>query len=280
MRGARRGGASGRAGAGATRRACAGGGSGLCRAMQGDRPVELFYWPGLPGRGEFVRLLLEDAGAPYVDVARLPEAEGGGVPAILRLLRGEHDGLLPLAPPILRVDGLVLAQVANICQFLAPRLGLAPADEAGRLAAHQLQLTIADLVSEVHDTHHPIAVSQYYEEQKEAARARAAVFVAQRLPRFLGYFERVLTRNREGEGLVGAEPCYVDLSLFHALEGLAYAFPNAFAAAAAATPGLLALRERIRQRPRLAAYLASPRRLAFNEHGIFRRYPELDLTPT
>lgn len=247
--------------------------------MHRDAPYELFYWPGLQGRGEFIRLTLEDAGAPYVDVARLPADQGGGVAAIMRLLRGEHEGLLPLAPPILRAGGLTLAQVANILQFLGPRVGLAPADEAGRLAAHQLQLTIADLVSEVHDTHHPISTGRYYEEQKEAARERSAAFLEQRLGRFLAYFERVLERNREGAGqqLVGGAISYVDLSLFQVLEGLDYAFPRAFARASAAIPGLLALRERVRQRPRLADYLASDRRLAFNESGIFRRYPELDL---
>jgi glutathione S-transferase len=247
--------------------------------MQNDAPYELFYWPGLPGRGEFIRLVLEDAGAPYVDVARLPSDQGGGVEAIMRLLRGEPEGLLPLAPPILRAGALTLAQVANILQFLGPRLGLAPTDEAGQLAANQLQLTIADLVAEVHDTHHPISTGRYYEGQKEAARERSAAFLEQRLGRFLGYFERVLDRNREGAGqyMVGSAISYVDLSLFQVLEGLEYAFPRAFAQASAAIPGLLALRERVRQRPRLAEYLASRRRVAFNENGIFRRYPELDL---
>lgn len=244
--------------------------------MQRAPRYELFYWPGLPGRGEFIRLLFEDAGVPYVDVARLPEEEGGGVAAITRLLRGEHEGLLPFAPPILRVGATTIAQVANICQFLAPRVGLAPADEDGRLAANQLQLTIADLVAEVHDTHHPIAVGRYYEEQKEAARERAQQFREQRLPRFLGYFERVLQRNG-GEQLVGAAISYVDLSLFQALEGLTYAFPRAMAEQE--IPGLVALRERVRERPRLAAYLASDRRAAFNESGIFRHYPELDAPP-
>jgi glutathione S-transferase len=244
--------------------------------MSQGSSYELYYWPGLPGRGEFVRLMLEDAGAGYVDVARLPEEQGGGAAAITRLLRGEHAGLLPLAPPILRAEGLTIAQVANICQFLGPRLDLAPADEAGRFAAQQLQLTIADLVGEVHDTHHPISVGGYYEEQKAAARQRAAFFVEQRMPRFLGYFEKVLARNGEGRQLVGGAVSYADLSLFQTLEGLAYAFPNAFARVRPAIPGLLALRERVRERPRLAAYLASDRRLAFNERGIFRHYPELD----
>lgn len=242
--------------------------------MQDAPRYELYYWPGLQGRGEFIRLMFEDAGVPYVDVARLPERDGGGVAAITRLLRGEHGGLLPFAPPIVRVGATTIAQVANICQFLAPRLGLAPADEDGRLAANQLQLTVADLVAEVHDTHHPVAVSQYYEDQKDAARERAREFREQRLPRFLGYFERVLQRH--GEYLVGAALSYVDLSLFQTLEGLAYAFPRAMAAREPTIPGLVALRERVRARPRLAAYLASDRRLPFNETGIFRRYPELD----
>lgn len=240
-----------------------------------ETPYELFYWPGLPGRGEYIRLVLEDSGTAYVDVARLPEAQGGGAQAITRLLRGEHRGLLPLAPPILRSGDLTLAQVANILQYLGPRVGLAPDDEAGRMAVNQLQLTVADLISEVHDTHHPISVGGYYEEQKVAARERAGFFVEQRLPRFLGYFEKVLARNG-GVTLVGSAVSYVDLSLFHTLEGLAYAFPNAFARLAGGIPGLLGLRERVRERPRLAEYLASPRRLGFNERGIFRHYVELD----
>lgn len=246
--------------------------------MQQDAPYELFYWPGLPGRGEYVRLVLEDAGAKYVDVARLPEAQGGGASAITRLLRGEGTGLLPLAPPILRDGSRTIAQVANILQYLGPRCGLLPEDETERVAVNQLQLTIADLVSEVHDTHHPISIGGYYEEQKVAARERAGFFVEQRLPRFLGYFEKVLARNG-GAQLVGSAVSYVDLSLFHTLEGLAYAFPNAFARVEPAIAGLVALRERVRERPGVAAYLGSPRRLAFNERGIFRHYPELDPEP-
>lgn len=244
--------------------------------MIADTPYELFYWPGLQGRGEFVRLMFEEAGAAYLDVARLSVAEGGGAAAIQRLLRGEAGGLLPFAPPIVRAGDLTIAQVANICCFLGPRLGLVPGDEPGRLACNQLQLTIADLVAEVHDTHHPIASARYYEEQQPEAAARAAVFHALRLPRFLAYFEQVLQRNG-GEWSVGAAISHVDLSLFQILEGLAYAFPRSFARNAATLPGLLALHERVRLRPRIAAYLASERRVPFNETGIFRRYPELDL---
>lgn len=243
--------------------------------MASETPYELFYWPGLQGRGEFVRLMLEDAGAPYIDVARLPVSAGGGVAAITRLLRDEQAGLAPFAPPILRVGELLIAQVANICHFLGPRLGLAPADEAGRLAAHQLQLTISDLVSEVHDTHHPLSTGRYYEDQKDAARERARDFREQRLPKFLAYFNKTLERSG-GRQLVGDAITYPDLSLFQVLEGLAYAFPAAAARETAKVPALLALRDRVRERPRLAAYLASDRRIPFNETGIFRRYPELD----
>jgi glutathione S-transferase len=239
---------------------------------------ELYYWPGIQGRGELVRLTLEEGGADWVDVARLPKAKGGGVDAIFRALRGDLGAPLPFAPPILKAGKLVIAQTSNILAFLGPRLGLVPKDEASRLAALQHQLTIADLVVEAHDTHHPIASSLYYEDQKRESKARAKIFRAERIPKFLGYFESVLEGNRRGKGKfsVGAAMSYVDLSLFQVLEGLAYAFPKAFARHTKKTPRLLALREAVRERPRIAAYLASPRRIPFNEQGIFRRYPELD----
>jgi glutathione S-transferase len=237
---------------------------------------ELFYWPGIQGRGEFIRLALEDAGARYVDVARGPE----GVKAIARVLRGEgFEGALPFAPPVLKHGPLVLAQVANILHYLAPRVGLAPASEAAQHHALQLQLTIVDLVAEVHDTHHPVSTALYYEDQKPEARRRSASFVAQRLPKFLGYFERTLARNGEGTHLLGDAVSYVDLSLFQVVEGLRYAFPRAMALAEPTAPKVVALRDRVAARPRIAAYLVSPRRLAFNGSGIFRRYPELDLAP-
>jgi len=238
-------------------------------------PYELYYWPSIPGRGEFVRLVLEEAGAPYVDVGRQPPDEGGGVEAVVAFYAGKSDGHPIFAPPVLKQGDFVLAQTAAICHFLGRRHGLAPADERGEAHALELQLTIADLVGEVHDTHHPISAALYYEDQKPAAKRRAAHFVRERLPRFLGYFERVLQHNGGGV-LVGTSVSHADLSLFQALEGLAYAFPRAFAGASAATPGLLALRERVRTGPRIAAYLASGRRMPFNQEGIFRRYPELD----
>ena len=238
-------------------------------------PYELYYWPEIPGRGEFVRLVLEEAGVPYVDVGRQPRAQGGGIDAVLAFYEGRNEGHAVFAPPVLKHGELVIAQTAAICHFLGRRHGLAPGEDAGDAHALELQLTIADLVAEVHDTHHPIAANLYYEEQKDAAKQRAKHFVDARLPRFLAYFERVLQRNG-GEVLVGKRVTHADLSLFQALEGLAYAFPRGYARASATTPAVRALAERVRVRPRIAAYLASDRRMPFNQQGIFRHYPELD----
>jgi glutathione S-transferase len=241
---------------------------------------QLFYWPSIPGRGEFVRLALEEGGASYVDVARLPEDQGGGVKGLMRAMQAEGE-LQPFAPPFLKVGTQVIAQTANILQFLGRRLGLAPDDEAGRLGVHQLQLTVADFVNEAHDVHHPIAVSLYYEDQRVEASRRAPLFLAERLPKYLGYFERTLERNLAGARaqLVGTALSYADLSMFQLLAGLDYAFPRAMARQNQAIPLLRALAQRVAARPRIAAYLASPRRLAFNQHGLFRHYPELDLPP-
>jgi glutathione S-transferase len=236
--------------------------------------VELYYWPTIQGRGEFVRLLLEEAGADYVDVAR----EKGGMRAMMRFLEGEEPGALPYAPPFVRVGGVVVSQTANILAFLAPRFGLAPRDEALRAEANQIQLTIADLVAEAHDSHHPIAGGLYYEDQKREAKRRARDFVKERIPRYLGWLEDLLRRNERSAGrwLVGRERTYVDLSAFQVVEGLRYAFRNATARHETTTPRLVALRDRVAERPRIAAYLQSKRRIPFNQEGIFRRYPELD----
>jgi glutathione S-transferase len=241
---------------------------------------ELYYWPSIPGRGEFVRLALEDAGADYVDVARLPEEKGGGVKALMKAMRDESSPLQPLAPPFLKVGTELIAQTASILQYLGPRLGLVPADETSQRRAHQLQLTIADFIGEAHDVHHPIAVGLYYEDQRVESRRRAPLFISERLPKYLGYFERTLERNTAADRahLVGTETSYVDLSMFQVIAGLDYAFPRAMAQHAAQIPLLRALHRRVPTRPRLADYLASPRRLAFNQHGIFRYYPELDVS--
>jgi glutathione S-transferase len=248
----------------------------MARATAG---FELFYWPGIQGRGEFVRLPLEDAGAPYDDVGRRPESSGGGVAAIERLREERGPWLAPLGPPFLRHGRVLVAHTAAILQYLAPLVGRVPRDEASRRRAHQLQLTIADLVAEVHQTHHPVATSLYYEDQREEAARNAAAFVRERIPMYLDYLDRALDSNPRGRGrwLVGASCGYADLSAFQVVAGLRYAFPKAMRRHERRVPRLSALHDAVAGRPRLARYLASERRLPFNEHGIFRRYPELDL---
>lgn len=236
---------------------------------------ELYYWPSIQGRGEFIRLPLEEAAAEYVDVARLPARRGLGMPALMRLLGDAKMDHPPFAPPILKAGKRVISQTANILLFLGLRLGLAPRAEAERAWAHQLQLTITDWLVEVHDTHHPIAGSLYYEEQRAEARQRAAAFTRTRLPKFLGYFERLLEHSR-GNYLLRNRLSYVDLSLFQMIAGLRYAFPRVMARLARKHPALVALHDRVAARPRIAAYLASARRVPFSTAGIFRHYPELD----
>jgi glutathione S-transferase len=204
---------------------------------------EFYYWPSMQGRGEFVRLALEEAGADYIDIARNSVDEGGGEEALMAFL--ERDDV--------------------------------PRDAAKRLWVHQIQLTIADLVAEAHDTHHPLSGDLYYEDQKPEALRRAKSFREERIPKFLGWFERILARNPDGAGqLVGSALTYADLSLFQIVEGLSYAFPRTTRRTLRKVPRLTALHQAIAQRPRIRAYLSSDRRIAFNEQGIFRHYPELD----
>jgi len=237
---------------------------------------ELFYWPSIQGRGEFVRLALEAKDAAYVDVAR-ESGQGLGVEAMLRLMEDPALARPPFAPPFLRAGRQVIAQTANILYFLGPRLGLVPKAEATRLWAHQLQLTVEDFVVDIHDTHHPVSMSLYYEDQKPESRRRAKIFAGERAPELLGYFERVLQCNPGRRGyLVGRSLSYVDLSMFQIADGLRYAFPKMMARLEPGIPGLVALHDRVAGLPGVAAYLASERRLPFNEDGIFRHYPELE----
>jgi glutathione S-transferase len=234
---------------------------------------ELYYWPTIQGRGEFVRLALEAADADYIDVARRP----GGVAAMQRLMGDAGAAQPPFAPPFLKDGDMLIAQTANILLLLGRRHGLAPREEAGRLWAHQLQLTIADAVGEAHDTHHPIASGLYYEDQKVEAARRTADFITNRLPKYLGYFERVIEHNPGGHRhLVGRRLSYCDLSLFQLVAGLRYAFANTMAQLETRVPRVAALHDRVAAHPRVAAYLGSARRIPFNEQGIFRHYPELD----
>jgi glutathione S-transferase len=237
----------------------------------------LYYWPGIQGRGEYVRLALEQAAARYLDIALLPEKRGGGVPALERYLDGPRVAHPPFAPPFLKAGRLLIGQTANILLYLGTPLRLAPRQEAGRLWVHQLQLTMADLIIEIHDTHHPLASGMYYAQQKAAARRRSRDFLGNRLPKFLHYFERVIERNSgRGPWMVGRSLTYADLSMAQIIAGLHYAFPKASRAQLRPHRRLRALHEAVFSRPRIERYVNSGRRLAFNNEGIFRHYPELD----
>src|ERR1700675_4477854 len=231
---------------------------------------ELYYWPSIQGRGEYVRLALEDSGASYADVAR-----GNRGMAAMTGMMDARKGTPPFAPPFLKAGRLVIGQTANILLYLGSRHGLAPKAEAGRLWVHQLQLTVADLVLEIHDTHHPLGPTLYYEDQRAPAKKRSEEFWKQRVPKYLGYFEELVQANG-GAYVTGRRLTYVDLSLFQIVEGLRYAFPRRMKAFEAEIPGLVGLRDRVAARPNIKAYLASDRRIAFNEDGIFSRYKALD----
>lgn len=238
---------------------------------------ELYYWPGIQGRGEFVRLALEEGGATYIDIALQPEGSGGAVAAMNEFLEGPRVPRPPFAPPFLKVGKQIIGQTSNILLFLGGPLKLAPRGEADKLWVHQLQLTVADLVVEAHDTHHPIAAGLYYEDQKAEAKRRAQDFREHRMPKYFGYFEKVLTRNRTaGPWLVGGRVTYADLSLAQVVAGIRYAFPKAASQTLRQYPRLNKLHDAVFDRPRIKRYAQSGRRLPFNDDDLFRHYPELD----
>lgn len=237
---------------------------------------ELYYWPDIQGRGEFVRLALEEANADYLDVARL-SGRGKGTATMMRFLENSKIERPPFAPPFLKAGNLIIAQTANILMYLGPRLGLVPKAEAKRLWAHQLQLTITDFVAEIHDVHHPIAGSLYYHQQMREAKRRAKYFRTERMPKYLYYLERILSNNPKGTRFIlGRTISYVDLSIFQLIAGLCYSFPNTMKQINPGIPRLMAVHDHVANRPNIAAYLASGRRVPFNKFGIFRHYPELD----
>jgi glutathione S-transferase len=232
---------------------------------------ELYYWPTIQGRGEYVRLALEEAGADYIDVAR----RRGGEDKLMRLMQGGRLQHPPYAPPFLKAGKLVIAQVANILLYLGDKHGLAPRNEAGRLWAHQLQLTVTDFVKEIHGTHHPIASALYYEEQRREAKHYTSEFWQRRPQKYFGYFEHVIAESG-GPYLLGRRLGYIDLSLFQLVDGMRYAFPKAMKRLERKIPRCVEVHDRVMERPRIAAYLDSDRRIAFNENGIFRHYAALD----
>ncbi len=239
-------------------------------------PYKLYYWHALPGRGEFVRLLLEHAAAPYVDVARQAQADSGsGIACVLEILKDERAAAPAFAPPILEVGGQLISQTPNICHYVGRQHDLAGPDEVSQAFALQLQLTIMDLAVEAHDTHHPVSKGLVYEDQKDAAKDYAAHFLKDRIPKFLSYFERVLSRGG-GDFFLDDRPSHADLSMFQLIEGLRYAFPQRMGTLERDYPRVRAIVSRVRELPNVSAYLASARRLPFNEDGLFRHYPELD----
>ncbi|GGO95731.1 glutathione S-transferase [Stakelama pacifica] len=228
----------------------------------------LWYWPGLQGRGEFVRLSLEAAGIEYRDCGREEGAE-----ALIENMRS--FARKPYAPPYLEIDGIAIAHVANILMYLGERHHLAPSNMADRLWLHQVELTIADMVAEVHNVHHPVGGGAYYEDQKAEAARAAKQFREERIPKFLTHFEQVANTN-PGEWLIDHRWCYTDCSLFQLVEGLRYMFPNAMRNFASDYPALMRIRDQVADLPGIKTYLNSDRRVPFNQDGIFRHYPELD----
>ncbi|RMB54666.1 glutathione S-transferase [Sphingomonas sp. PP-CE-3A-406] len=230
---------------------------------------KLWYWPSLQGRGEFVRLALEGAEIAYEDCARTVGEEG------LLANLNDRTGRTPFAPPYLELDGLVIAQVANILMYLGERHGLAPSNMADRLWLNQLQLTIADIVAEVHNVHHPVAMMDYYDDQKPEAARAAKQFREARMPKYLGHFEDAAQANT-GDWLIDHKWSYADTSLFQVIEGLRYMFPQRMKTLEPDYPNLIRIHDQVAALPGIKAYLKSDRRVAFNTDGIFRAYPELD----
>ncbi len=239
------------------------------------RTYRLYYWPMLPGRGEFIRLIFEDAGADYIDVGRLPEDEGGGISALRKKIDNPHRGFESFALPLLEYDDYLIAQLPNICLFLANEFNMIPGGNH-YFRANQLMLTICDIIDEIHNTHHPLSISMYYENQQEAAKKNALSFTTERLPKWLQYLEKTLIGNGE-KHLAGTQISYVDIALFQLIRGLDYAFPNHMQRYLPQIPKLIALKDRVGERPGICSYLSSERCIDFNNDGIFRAYPELDI---
>ena len=230
---------------------------------------QLFYWPMIPGRGEFVRLFMEAAELEYEDVAATQGAD-----ALVEDLHS-REGLRPFAPPYLVDEDVVIGQTALILLYLSDKEGLGSGDLATDLKLMQLQMDIADCVEEVHATHHPVSAGLYYADQMEAAYDKAQDFRANRIPKYLIHFDNALATNG-GPFMMGDQWTHVDTSLFQLMEGLDFAFPNYMQTMKGSWANLEALQRAVPEIEGIEAYLASERRMDFNEDGIFRHYEELD----
>ncbi|EJU05030.1 glutathione S-transferase C-terminal-like protein [Dacryopinax primogenitus] len=254
--------------------------------LQKLAPYILHYWGGIPGRGEYVRLAFEYAGVSYTD--------SNDSAKLLKTLRSTSPS--HFAPPMLELpNGKILSQTPAILNYLAPKLGLAGEKgnllknavedddereeaEFERSIVNQLVLTALDLCVEAHDSHHPIASSLYYEDQKQEALRRAEDFLKLRIPKYLAHFEETLRKNKVSHShLVGKTTTTADLVLFHVVDGLLYAFPRRMGALdkGGKYKRVLKLHEKIMAEGGIKEYVESGRRRKFGV-GLFRHYPELD----
>lgn len=248
-----------------------------------ESPYELLYWPTVPGRGEHVRLAFEAANVPYNDISN----DEDDIKLLLSHTSDKNYGDSinppPFAPPLLRHGDLLISQTSNILLYLASKLDLVPSQEEdpnGIYFINALALTALDgLSNEAHDTHHPIDISLYYEDQKEEAKRRATNYTRTRLPKFLGYFERVLSGEaiQGGKWLYGGRLTYADLVLFQTVDGVTHAFPKAVGKLKKGGEynKVFALVDQVRGLENIKSYLESGRRKPYGQ-GIYRYYEELD----
>ena len=248
-----------------------------------EEVYHLIYWPGIPGRGEHVRLALEQAGAEYTDTAHVEDGIKTVSSQISKENKGDSINPPPLAPPILKHGEYTISQTPNILLYLGTKLGLAPTteeDPVGIYHVNELTLTALDgLSNEPHDVHHPIAVAEYYENQKEEAAKKAKDYRENRLPKFFEYFERVLSgdASKGGEYLYGGQLTYADLVLFQTVDGVSFAFPRRVGSLKKSGDydKVFALYDRVKALEKIKAYLESDRSQEYSM-GIYRHYPELD----
>lgn len=249
--------------------------------MSQDDTYELIYWPSIPGRGEFIRLIFEEAGAPYSDVAKNPDEAMKAVMDYGSAKNlGDDTNPAVFAVPVLNHGDLTIHQTPTILQYLAPKFGLAPKEGHGVWHLNQIVLTILDgLSNEIHDTHHPLGTNLYYEDQKPEAKRRAKSFREERLPKYLRYVQRLLDSKTSGDGpwLYGGGLTYADLVLFQALDGTKFAFPKSIEKLEKSGDydGVFKLYQAVKERPNIKQYLESDRRAAYSD-GIYRYYPELE----
>nr|ACM44934.1 sigma-class glutathione S-transferase [Laternula elliptica] len=221
----------------------------MAGTVQGDKWV-LYYWPGFKGRAEFVRLVFEEAGIPYL------ESNQGVADSIIK---GEIGGYPVMMPPVVAKGDFRLGQTQMICQYLAGKYGLAPKGEEDKIHAEQVCASMYDYLTEGYGAFHGAKPGVKYADQKEEAQRYIDRVVQQRLPRYLKHFETVLAANTAGTGfLFGDSISHADLALFHIMNATEFQFPEVYKSADY-IPLLKAHRDRIASRPNIVAYTQSER---------------------